>query len=237
MATHHAKPLHAIVVQAPEDDLLPWERQHRETAVIFHAFTHYRDVPQGVRTVRVAWTNHQTKCLQKTLPEGPFNQNQLTNWRNLSVWWGWVARTAAWDKYLDAQAREKLVQDQTEARARHARMAQAALQVLTIPSRVAMEVIQDPLVLQRYISEARATPRGLERLIGMVTSISHGLPGVVDVERLALGLSTERIEVEDKRADSIGHQVPTNELATALAIQLLDVMAGTGPGTAPKKAD
>ena len=120
--------------------------------------------------------------------------------------------------------------------ARHVRMAQAGLQGVTVPARVLLEVLKDPEVLQRYIDDAKASTRGLERLISLVQSSAHPTAAFVEVERLGLGLTTDAIAIEDRRQPTFGDLTPANAEATALMIRALDLVAGTGPGT-PKKED
>lgn len=192
------------------------------------------DMPQAVRSVDRAYEKHLTDCLHRTL--APV-RTRAKQWQADGTAWGWVQRAAAWDKELERQARAKVMKDQVDAMARHARMAQASLQVLTLPARAAMEVIQDPEVLRTYVEAAKASPRGLDKLIGLVTEAARAIPGVVDVERLALGLTTDSIEVVSKDQSSYGFQVPKSARATELAIALLDAVAGTGPGTEPLKKD
>lgn len=48
-----------------------------------------------------------------------------------------------------------------------------------------------------------------------------------------MGMSTELIEVDDKREHTFGNLIAADLVATELAISLLDRIAGTGKGTAP----
>jgi hypothetical protein len=106
-------------------------------------------------------------------------------------------------------------------------MANAALQTLTVPSRALLEALQDPNVMPRLVAEARESSRGVFKLLELVTWCGRTIPGLVEVERLALGMSTEVIEIDDKREDTIGARIASDPKATDLAIQLLDAIAGT----------
>ena len=143
------------------EDREPWDRQHRETPRAFHLFCHYRDLPVAVRSVRAAFREHRERCLHQVVTT---KVHHTDNW---SSEWGWVERAAAWDREMDRQARLKISQDQVNARTRHARIAQATLQVLSMPMVALMKAAEDPQVLTRLISEARESPKAFVKLMDL----------------------------------------------------------------------
>lgn len=215
-----------VAVLPPPDDIPPWERQRGEHARTFHNFCHYRDLG-AKRSVDKAWRLHKEMCEHK--PVEITKRAPYGGWHQSCAEWGWVERAEAWDRSQDALAREKLTKERLEAAERHAKMAQAALSVLSIPSRVLLEAIQqDPLLVQNLVKEARSSPKAAIKLIDLVSWATKGIPGLVDVERLSRGMSTEVIEIGEKR-DELGLNFASDPEATELALALLDRYAGARP--------
>lgn len=201
-----------------------WERCPGESPRQYHAFTHYRDHGIPGRSIDRAWRDHHVRCDGRQ----PSVRRAARRWQDWAAGWGWPERAQAWDAAQDRIARDRIAKDQLDARIRHARMASAALQALTVPSRATLEVLRDPTVMQRLVADARESTRGLLKLIDLVTWAGKTIPGLVAVERLSLGMSTELLEVEDRRADTLGQRIAADAQATDLAIALLDRLAGTG---------
>lgn len=207
------------------DDRVLFDQAPGEPSPAFHAFTHYRNLPSGDRSIDKAWREHQRRCRGV---HGVTKSRAVPRWRIWASCWGWVERTAAWDAEQDRQAREKIAADQRDARIRHARMANAALQSLSVPSRALLEILQDPTVMPRLIAEAKESTRGVLKLVELVTWCGRVIPGLIQTERLSLGMSSDVIElVEEKRDDTIARRIIADEGATELAIRLLDSIAGT----------
>lgn len=74
-----------------------WERQPGETSKSYHAFTLYRDLGRGVRTLEKAVKSHKkhTKHTLRTFAGWSSSQN-------------WVKRCEAWDKYEDSKREKSL---------------------------------------------------------------------------------------------------------------------------------
>jgi hypothetical protein len=153
------------------------------------------------------------------------------HWAQTASRWGWVQRAELWDAAADKEQRERAAKDQTEARLRHARLAQGALTALTVPVRATIDAITDPAVLQNLVARSRTDPSALLAVIGVVARVANTIPGLVNVERLALGMTTERVEVDERRETSLAVRIAEDPAAADLAIALLDRVAGTGPGT------
>jgi hypothetical protein len=204
------------------DDIAIWDRRPGETGKQFHAFTHYRDQGAG-RSILRAYRVHLEHCERRVSVARAVSRR----WSYWCSGWGWKERAASWDARNEQLARGQVAKDQVDARVRHARMANAALQTLTVPSRALLEALQDPNVMPRLVAEARESSRGVFKLLELVTWCGRTIPGLVEVERLALGMSTEVIEIDDKREDTIGARIASDPKATDLAIQLLDAIAGT----------
>ena len=226
-------------VPDPDDNLVPieeaqepWVRQEGETHRAFHAFCHYRDLP--VRSTRVAYHNHKRDCENVKTDE---TRQAPKGWHLWSSKWGWYARSSAWDNELDRQTREKLASDQVEARLRHARMAQGTLQAMIAPVRAVLEAMKNPEFMQRMILQANKGDLPVHKMLTLVTRTAHAIAPVVAVERQALGLAAQSVEVDDRRKDEhgIAEQIATDSESTNLAIALLDRLshAGEGPASGP----
>jgi hypothetical protein len=209
------------------DERLAWEQLDAETSKQHHAFCHYRDMG-AVRSIDKAWHEHKARCEKKQVA-GKKRAEHL--WWNWASGFGWVARAEAWDREQHRLIRVKLSKDQVEAAARQARLAFANLQSLSIASRVILEAIQqDPTLLTRMVQQAQSSPLAALKYLEMAGTAARAMPGVVAVERLALGMNTELIEIEDKRAGSIGDSIATTERGTELAIALVAELDRTGEG-------
>jgi hypothetical protein len=202
-----------------------WDIQSHEPPKSFHAFCHFRDLGLD-RSIDKAWLEHQNRCLHVTWDS---KRRATRNWWARSSDWGWVVRARAWDKYQDQLALAKLAKGQAEARERHAKMANAALQTLLLPSRLTLEALQDASLWPELLKEARKSPAHLLRLVELVAQAARSIPGLVQIERLSLGLTTEHIEIEDGRGDdTFASRVRADPEAQALAFSLLDRVAGSG---------
>ena len=198
-----------------------WERRPRETAKAFHAFGHYLHLPTAVRSIDVAWRGHQTECRDR---HPAINTRAEKGWETWSASYQWVDRAAAWEARQAHVAGERLAQEQIDARVRHARIANAALQALTVPARAALEALQDPRVLARLVADAQESSAGILRLVEAVTQAARALPGLVQVERLALGMTTDKVALVTLDTSS-GSQIPTDPESVELAIALVDRMS------------
>jgi hypothetical protein len=89
--------------------------------------------------------------------------------------------------------------------------------------------LQDPTVMQRMIQDARASTAGMMKFLDMVTWATKNMPGMVDVERLSLGMNTEKMELNVK-SESTGLEIAQDQEATQLAIQLVSRLANQGIG-------
>ncbi len=211
------------------EDRVHWERQHHEPSRAYHGFCHYRDL--SARAIGRAWVQHKMQCEHVPVPV----RRSSSRWDAWASQWGWVDRAARWDAEIDRQHREKSLQAQLEARERHARLAQATLAVLTLPVRAALEAAKDPAVLQRLTEHARTGSGGAIQLLSTISRMAQVIPSMVTVERLALGMTTQSVEVEDSRDvdASFADRIAQDPEATSLAIALLDRLARQQPEPPP----
>jgi hypothetical protein len=121
----------------------PWEQQPGESARAFGAFCAYRDLGprRSLRAAATAFYGRASAALER----------QLDKW---SRDFGWVERANAWDRHLDAEARQAQEEARREMVERHLREARSLqgkalqrLQALT-PEELG------PAELLRYIVEA-----------------------------------------------------------------------------------
>lgn len=205
---------------APPEGRQPWARQPGEGARAFHGFRHFLDEP--TRSVAAAYRAHKHTCERNPVPD---TTEAPRRWRYWSNEWGWRERAALWDADIDRRVRDKLVSDQLEARQRHARLAKGTLTVLSYPVRDALEGAHDPA--QR------------DKLVSQVVRVAGAIPAVVTMERLALGMTTESVEVEEKRDFDIAfdNRILANPEAVDLAIRLVNIGAGRGEALAIGSGD
>ena len=92
----------------------PWEQQPGESARAFGAFCVYRDLGPR-RTLRAAAASFYRRTAAAL-------KRQLEKWSSA---FRWVERAAAWDRHLDAEARQAQETARREMAERHAREARA----------------------------------------------------------------------------------------------------------------
>jgi hypothetical protein len=88
-----------------EEELLPWEKQRRESAKAFAAFVLYRDLRAQRSLTKVVRLQYETGT--------PTSRSQLGEW---SARWSWVERADAFDREEDKVAREEHGRMVSEAR-------------------------------------------------------------------------------------------------------------------------
>ena len=91
----------------------PWERQPRESARAYGAFCAYRDLGpcRSLKAAAEAFYKRSSAAVSR----------QLKTW---SAAYHWVERAAAWDRHLDAEARQAQEKARREMGQRHAKEAQ-----------------------------------------------------------------------------------------------------------------
>jgi hypothetical protein len=134
----------------PDQSPAPWEQQSGESSRAYGGFCAYRDLGPR-RSLHAAATAFYGRA-------SPSRERQLDKWSRA---FGWVERTSAWDRHLDAEARQAQETARREMVERHLREAHTLqgkalqrLQALT-PEELG------PTELLRYIVEAVK----LERLL------------------------------------------------------------------------
>jgi hypothetical protein len=145
-------------------------------------------------------------------------------WRQWGTTFAWQQRARDWDREVDRQTREKLIADQIEARARHVRLAQASQAALSIPGRAALMIMQNPAVLQRMVEEGSASTAAFLKILDMVTWSTKNIPGMVEVERVGLGLDTVKEEPGLKPAQT-GVEIAQDPTAVELTLKLVTQLA------------
>jgi hypothetical protein len=184
------------------DERPPWERQSGEPSRAFHGFAHFRDLGAG-RSIAIAYRTHRTTCLHHDSTVRTSNARYPRCWGGWSAVWGWVARAEAWDCEIERQVRAAAAKRLVDARLRHLRVIQANLQTATVTSRIVLEAVSDPTQLQKLVTEARGSSRLLLEHLDRAARNAMATTRLVECERLILGLSTESVELDDKRARTI----------------------------------
>lgn len=214
-------------------DLVAWERLPGEPSRAYHAFAHYRDL-LTMRSVDKAWRQHKVACEGTDRPQIDYKRASK-QWAAWAARWDWLGRAEMYDADLDRQQREKTAKTQQEARERHGRLAQGQMTVNSGLTRSILEAYQDPAVMKALTTKAKASSDGLIVLLQLHVRAASTTPSLVGVERMALGLTSESVEIHDKReVSTIGNRIAADPEATDLALALLDRLAGTGPGPAER---
>lgn len=107
----------APVSPSDESPLEPYERQPGEPSKAFSVFAIYRDM--GVR--------RSIKKSVKQFYGAEYNAGKLRMGQEWSRTWDWVRRVAAWDGYLDREARISQTEAVREMNRRYANTAKAVL--------------------------------------------------------------------------------------------------------------
>ena len=217
------------------EDLASWELLPHEPATAFHGFGHYRDLPSGARSVQKAWQDHVRSCLGKD-PEVTGHKLCPNRWRVWGTSWNWQQRARDWDREVDRKAREKHLAEQLEARTRHKKLAEMSLGALSIPVRASLMILQDPAVLERMVQEGSLSTSAFLKIIDMVTWATKNMPGLIEAERLSLGMSTESVEIGPK-PEQTGLEIAKDAQSTELAIALVSRLANAGASDSDRAGD
>jgi hypothetical protein len=165
-----------------------------------------------MRSIDKAWRVHKAAC------EGIVTPARATYWFELASTWDWRTRAAAWDAGADEETRTRAALEQATAAARHARLVQGALATLSLPVHAALVALADPAVAQTLADQCRRDPALLLELIRLVTQAAGVIPGLVAVERRALGLT--RVAADGRTVRPVA--LPTDPGTTALVQALFE---------------
>jgi hypothetical protein len=208
------------------EESVSWERLPGESSRAFHGYVHYRDLG-AARSLDKAWREHKERCDHQ-----PDHRRVTKRWATWSVDWGWVQRSEAYDQSLDRLSQSKHKAAQLAAVERHAKLAQAILTSLSAPIRSFLDGLKDPAVLAQLTARMPGDPGAVLQLLAVIVRAAQVAPGIVAMERLALGLSEDAFEVEAHRDTGFADAVAKDPEAVQLAVRLLDRIAGTGAGAA-----
>ena len=208
------------------EESVSWERLVGESGKLYHAFCHYRDL-LAERTIDKAYHLHMEQCHHQ-----PGVTRRSNRWLRWSADWGWVNRVEAYDQHLERAKRERYKTAQLAAVERHSRLAQAILTSLSAPVRAFLDGIKDPAVLAQLTAKMPNDPGAVLQMLAVIVRAAQVAPGIVAMERMALGLSEDAFEVEEHRDTGFADAVAKDPEAIQLAIRLLDRIAGTSPSHA-----
>jgi hypothetical protein len=126
----------------------PWEQQPRESSRAFGAFGAYRDLGprRSLRAAAAAFYGRTSAALER----------QVDKWSHA---FRWVERAGAWDRHLDAEARQAQEEARREMVERHVREARALQGKALERLRALCPEELGPADLLRYIIEAAKLER------------------------------------------------------------------------------
>ena len=132
----------------PDLSPAPWEQQPGESSRAYGAFCSYRDLGprRSLRAAATAFYGRASAALER----------QLDNWSHA---FGWVERTSAWDRHLDAEARAAQEEARHDMVKRHLQEALALQSKALERLRALVPEELQPADLLRYIVEAAKLER------------------------------------------------------------------------------
>lgn len=175
-----------------------------------------------------AYVEHRTRCVGADPGK---RRAAPTYWILMGAQWGWVARAAAYDVHLDRQAQRANEKKIADMRERHAAIAASYLAAMSLPVKSLLQKLQDP-VTQQQLQSANVLD-----LLGLLGRLAFSITGLTNAERLARGVSTAQIEVEDTRDNSIAERVRDDPEAARLAVELGARLVGALPGGAERMGE
>ena len=149
----------------------PWDRQDGETDAGFRAFVVYRDMG-AERSLRKAAELHG--CSQQAL--GRFSKR-----------WAWVERSGQWDRKVDQHRTRAVLSEVERMHHRHTRLAMRLQDV------AGMELERLERRLRKKLKKSAQDDSGD---VTSANDISKTTVRAVNVERLARGEATERVETK-----------------------------------------
>ena len=172
----------------------PGDRQPKETAKAFEAFRCYLEMGPGRSLAKVGEALGKSKTL-------------MDRW---SSRWNWAERVREYEGEAVAAADDGLRDVIKERTRRQAEIAQLHQEALALPSREVLRRLRDDEDLLRKLP--------LNTLISLSASAARAHARVVHVERLALGISTDNVNVNDDRtqAEERAKRMDDDELDAAL---------------------
>lgn len=155
----------------------PWDRQEGETDEAFQAWTAYRDGQPDATTRSIAAQLQKSTTL-------------IQRW---SRRWRWQDRLRAWSIEQDRVRQEQQLEHVQNRTKRHAQIAEVAQEALARPLAEILRRLSQP--------DGDQILRGMPiwDLYRLAVQAGRALPRVNAMERLALGLSSEQVDVRDAR--------------------------------------
>lgn len=205
--------------EAPE----PGARWPGESDKAYQAFTVYRDLPPGARSLAAAG-----QLLDKT-------RTWLGEW---SAKWSWVERASAWDAAQDRIRRLALQAEAEEAAKRHAQQARLLMQVQMWPAQRFAELMRDPE--QMALLRRRFDMLAPDEMAEVIAKTARSFAALAQLERVSRGLPDQRLELTGAGG---GPMMSVNMMTDAdRAAEVLDILQaagaiGGGRSTAEPAAD
>jgi hypothetical protein len=167
----------------------PWHRQDGETRKAYHAFCHFRNLPNWDRSVVKAFNAHVETCkkvhvVPQTHGAAPSVDGQhIALWRQWRIRYQWETRADLHDAEVDEQQRLKQIQEIHEMNERHASLA-AAFQ---------NQIVQQFTALMKKTGEdgfIQLSPKDMAQWLDKATA----------VERRARGQATDIVQSKTEEA-------------------------------------
>ena len=161
--------------------MVEWDIQPGETAKAFHAFSHYRDMSPGDRSIDAAYREHVKHCEQ-----GQTRGKRAAGfWQSWSTKHDWVSRATAHDADLSHQRRQRRAKELEEAQDRAAKIAHSALDRLDERLQT-LDIMQIPVaVLDRWLktlSDVELRALGHQDKVALEHSGKEGGPIQTDMK-------------------------------------------------------
>jgi hypothetical protein len=127
----------------------------------------------------------------------------------------WRERVEAWDMEIDRRKREETLDEVLQMAKRHAELSQAMITSIAQPA-------------IRFLQRLRDDPRRLDEftdkeLLSLTIAAGRVMPAVAQMERLARGQATERIEVQGGSGQPHGEYVMSEDHMIGLYAAMAEV--------------
>lgn len=209
--------LATMAAQTPPGGMLP-----NETAKAYAAFQVYRDMDPRERSILKV----PAAFYGQDGPDAPDNSRIIERW---AAKYKWTARAHEWDREQAAIKLSKHLDAIGTMAERHAAQGQALLTALMQPSLELLRRLQrNPETFREQLGRYDAGD-----IIKMIAMTAPFVQAAVNIERLARGMTTENIQVNQKGVDNPFGDRLTNDPDTArLASDLFRRLTGMGEGDA-----
>ncbi len=186
-------------------NIVPWVQQPGEGGKPFRAFALYRDMGPDGRSLDAVALRLRGDPSSSCRPSGRRLRSQ-----RIQIWsreWRWVERAAAWDRHVDEQVQQALIDEVIKMAKRH------AIQARAIQEKAVRRLVElDPAelrpgdVLRWLVAGCRLESQGMEALLRMAA------PAVASSNQAGFPESISVVIARSETSDGGGGAGSTNDI-------------------------